>query len=67
MNGFEEIRLPQVVLSSPQIPPGEEVLLGHLLAFFLLVAQPGRIALGNEGANLVAESEVLGREVEIHG
>jgi thiamine pyrophosphokinase len=27
MKGFEEIRLPQVVLSSPQIPPGEEVLL----------------------------------------
>jgi hypothetical protein len=47
--------------------PGEEVLLGHFLALFLLFTQACRIVLGDEGADFVAESDVLGREVEIHG
>jgi hypothetical protein len=47
--------------------PGEEVLLGHFLTLFLLFAQAGRIVLGDEGADFVAEGDVLGREVEIHG
>jgi hypothetical protein len=47
--------------------PGQEVFLGHFLALLLLLTQAGGVVLGDEGADLVAERDVFGREIEVHG